>query len=108
MGFFDELKNKDKTEKIARDRQNIKDTIEEKLHGIGFSDKEILEVIKIIDEAEAKIEVLKVSLNGTNINPEGDPMFPLNMSLLEIKKLQNEMAINVRNKIDEIKKRKGI
>ncbi len=51
--------------------------------------------------AEAKIERVKVSLNGTNINTD-DPTPKMQMALDEIKILQTQMALDIRTKISEI------
>ena len=47
--------------------------------------------------AEAKIETIKVSLNGTNINTD-DPTPVMKLALDQIKLLQTKMALDIRTK----------
>ena len=70
MEFDDFSNEKDNTQKIMQDRDKIKNQMIKKLLSLKFSENEINEVLNIIDMAEAKIETIKVSLNGTNINTD--------------------------------------
>jgi len=101
MDFDDFSNEKDNTQKILQNREKIKKQMEHKLRQLKFSDDEIDEVLDIIDMAEAKIEKIKVSLNGTNINTD-DPTPRMKMALDEIKILQTKMALDIRTKINEI------
>ena len=71
------------------------------LSKITFNENEINEVLNIIDFAEAKIEAVKVTLNGTNINTD-DPTPAMKLALDEIRLLQTKMAVDIRVKINEI------
>ncbi len=101
MEFDDFSPEKDNTQKIMKERDKIKNQMARKLTQLKFSEKEIYDVLDIIDLAEAKIEKVKVSLNGTNINTD-DPTPAMKMALDEIKILQTKMAIDIRKKINEI------
>lgn len=101
MEFDDFSNERDTTQKIMNDREKIKDQMARKLKGLKFTENEIDEVLNIIDTAEAKIEKIKVSLNGTNINTD-DPTPVMKMAFDEIKLLQTKMAIDIRTKINEI------
>ena len=72
-----------------------------KLSQLKFNDNEINEVLNIIDIAEAKIEAVKVTLNGTNINTD-DPTPVMKLALDQIRLLQTKMALDIRTKINEI------
>ncbi len=101
MDFDDFSNERDNTQKILNQREKIKNQMERKLRQLKFSDDEIDEVLDIIDYAEAKIEQIKVSLNGTNINTD-DPTPRMQTALDEIKILQTQMALDLRTKINEI------
>ncbi len=101
MEFDDFSNEKDNTQKILSEREKIKNQMENKLRRLKFSDGEIEEVLDIIDMAEAKIEKIKASLNGTNINTD-DPTIKMRVALDEIKILQTKMALDIREKINEI------
>ncbi len=101
MEFDDFSNERDNTQKILNEREKIKNQMEHKLRQLRFSDDEIDEVLDIIEMAEAKIERVKVSLNGTNINTD-DPTPKMQMALDEIKILQTQMALDIRTNISEI------
>lgn len=101
MEFDDFSNEKDNTQKILSEREKIKNQMENKLRRLKFTDGEIEEVLDIIDMAEAKIEKIKVSLNGTNINTD-DPTIKMRVALDEIKILKTKMALDIREKINEI------
>lgn len=101
MEFDDFSNERDNTQKILSEREKIKNQMENKLRRLKFTDGEIEEVLDIIDMAEAKIEKIKVSLNGTNINTD-DPTIKMRVALDEIKILQTKMALDIREKINEI------
>jgi len=100
---FDDIRDEDdsKTQKILSDREKIKNQLARKLKGLKFSEDEIYEVLDIVDMAEARIEKVKMSLNGTNINND-DPTTVMKIAFDEIKVLQTKMAIDIRAKINEI------
>ena len=101
MDFDDFSSEKDKTKKIMQDRDKIKNQMIKKLSSLKFNENEINEVLNIIDFAEAKIEAVKVTLNGTNINTD-DPTPAMKLALDEIRLLQTKMAVDIRVKINEI------
>lgn len=108
MGFFDELfgkKETNKTEQINKDRDKIKSDLEKILKTAGFTKLEIKEVLDVIILAEADIQLLKDSLIGTNIN-NSDPTPVMKKVMDEIRARQQEMAVDIKKKIQEIKKRK--
>lgn len=113
MVFYDNLGNPDGenlTEKYRKEREAIKANIFKTLRGIGFSEKEIGEVSKIIDDAEVEIQKVKDGLIGTNIN-EGinkiDPMLPLVEGKNKIHNLEIKMGQDIKDKIAQIKARKA-
>ncbi len=101
MDFDDFSNEKDNTQKIMQNREKIKNQMIKKLSQLKFNDNEINEVLNIIDMAEAKIEAVKVTLNGTNINTD-DPTPVMKLALDQIKLLQTKMALDIRTKINEI------
>ena len=101
MEFDDFSNEKDNTQKIMQDRDKIKNQMVKKLLSLKFNENEINEVLNIIDMAEAKIEAVKVSLNGTNINTD-DPTPVMKLALDQIKLLQTKMALDIKTKINEI------
>ena len=102
MEFDDSLDlTEDSEVKIARERDEIKEKINEKLKALNFDDKEIKSVLSIIDAAEAKISAIKSTLLGTNINTD-DPETPVMLAKVEINKIQLEMAKQMQEKIAEI------
>ena len=113
MSFFKKLGQalgiipENKTEEINKKRSELKVSMEANLASIGFSKEEIEEVLNIITIAEDKIQEQKDLLIGTNINNYhiNETMRPI---FTEIKKLQLKMADDIREKIVEIKRRKGI
>lgn len=106
MEFDDFSSEKNDTERILNERNKIKDQMSNKLRVLKFSQNEIDEVLDIIDLAEAKIEKIKVSLVGTNINTD-DPTPVMKAAFDEIKILQTKMAIDIRTKINEILAKKN-
>ncbi len=101
MDFDDFSNEKDNTQKILQNREKIKNQMIKKLSQLKFNDNEINEVLNIIDIAEAKIEAVKVTLNGTNINTD-DPTPVMKLALDQIRLLQTKMALDIRTKINEI------
>lgn len=108
MGFFDNFfgTKKTKTEQIQEDRDKIKNTLDANLKKIGFTALEIKEVLDIVTITEANIQILKDSLIGTNINTE-NPLPIMEKVTLEIRQLQQEMAVGIKKKVQEIQKRKA-
>lgn len=96
-----------KTEEINEERSEITLTLMNNLKKIGFSDEEVEEVVEIIDLAEAKIQEKKDSLIGTNIN---NPNVNEDMKKIfqAIRNIQLQMGEDVKEKIAEIKGRKGL
>lgn len=108
MGFLDNFfgKEKSQTEKIKEERDKIKTTLENNLKQLGFTKLEINEVIDVITLAEADIKVLKDSLIGTNIN-NSDPTPIMKKVMDEIRERQQQMAADIKVKVEQIKKRKA-
>lgn len=108
MSFDDKInEDDDKTLQIAKERDQIKIKMVEKMQALGFNEEEIKSVLHIIFITEGKIEALKSTLIGTNINTD-DPTPAMVKVLSEIKQLQIDMAENIKKRIDEIKTKKGI
>lgn len=113
MSFFKKLGQalgiipENKTEEINKKRSEVKDSMEVNLKSIGFTQEEVDEVLHIITVAEDEIQKQKDLLIGTNINNHyfNETMRPI---FAEIKRLQLKMADDIRNKISEIKQRKGL
>ena len=113
MSFFKKLGQalgiipENKTEEINKKRSEVKDSMEANLKSIGFTQEEVDEVLHIITVAEDEIQKQKDLLIGTNINNRyfNETMRPI---FAEIKRLQLKMADDIRNKISEIKQRKGL
>ncbi len=101
--MFDEKfsEKDDKTLQIAKEREQIKQKMAQKLKDIKFTDDEIKSVIQIIDSTEGKIEALKSSLIGTNINTD-DPTPAMAHVLVQIKQLEIDMAENIKKRIAQI------
>ena len=96
----------DKTLQIAKERESIKEKIVEKLKSLNFTQDEIKSVLNIIFIAEGKIEALKSTLIGTNINTN-DPTPAMAHVLVQIKQLQIDMAQDIKKRVDEILSKKG-
>ncbi len=95
------MNSDDNTLKIAKERDEIKVKMVEKLKALNFNDDEIKSVLKIIFITEGKIEALKSSLIGTNINND-DPTPAMATVLSQIKELQIKMAQDIKDRINEI------
>ena len=113
MSFFDKFKKDSKndggarTEKIKQDREKIKETFRTNLREIGFTSMEIEEVIDVITVYEQKIELEKMKLNGTNINPDiGEMNDTMKEVFGKIREFELNMGRDIKAKIEEIKKRK--
>lgn len=104
--FFDK-KDASQTEKIMEQREQIKASMEANLRKLNFTSLEVSEVLELISIAETKIQFIKDSLIGSNINIE-DPTPIMKKAQDEIRRLQQELANDIRNKVEEIKKRKII
>lgn len=107
VNFFKKLSVDDesKTEKIMEERSEIKKQMEENLRKLNFTTIETKEVLNLISTTERKIETLKVKLIGSNINND-DPM-PFQEKILgEIKELQQQLQLDIRAKVQEIRQRK--
>ena len=96
----------DKTLQIAKERDAIKEKMTEKLKGLKFTEDEIKSVLEIIFIAEGKIEALKSTLIGTNINND-DQTPALAHVLVQIKQLQIDMAQDIKQRVAEILAKKN-
>ena len=106
MNFFKRKKEeKSKTEQINEQRNNIKLDIAVKLYKKGYSDEDVENIIEIIEQAERDIQEIKSSLNGTNINPKGDPMQPLANGIDKIKKRQLEMEEELKSALVQLEEK---
>ncbi|MBR5303374.1 MAG: hypothetical protein IKU37_00935 [Candidatus Gastranaerophilales bacterium] len=99
---FGLVEEKSKTEIMQEKRDNLKLTIAVKLYEKGCSDSEIEQVLSIIQNAEDDIQIIKNSLIGTNINPQGDPNKPLHDGILKIRARQEEMQKELNEAIQNI------
>lgn len=108
MGITDWFfpKKKTKTDKINEDRVKVKQNLSEGLKKIGLTKMEIKEVLNIVDATETEIQDLKNSLLGKNIN-NPDAMAVLEKTKVEIRTLQEQMALDIKKKVQEIQKRKS-
>lgn len=95
----------DKTLQIAKERQAIKEKMADKLKGMNFTDDEIKSVLQIIFIAEGKIEALKSTLIGTNIN-NPDPTPIMAQVISQIKQLEIDMAEDIQKRVSEIQAKK--
>ena len=113
MSFFDRFKKDSsndggkRTEEIMQQRNLIKDTLRTNLKAIGFTTMETEEVIMVIEDYEQKISYAKLKLDGTNIN-NPDPTIIMHDVQEEIHKYQQDMANDIKAKIEEIKQRKQV
>lgn len=97
--------NNDKTLQIAKERDAIKEKMTEKLKSMNFTQDEIKSVMQIIFIAEGKIEALKATLIGTNIN-NPDPTPAMAQVISQIKQLQINMAEDIQKRVSEIQAKK--
>ena len=93
---------KTKTELIQEQRENLKLSIAVKLYQKGCSDEEIEHVLTIIQNAEDDIQIIKNSLIGTNINPQGDPNKPLHDGIEKIRTRQIELQKELQEAIQKL------
>ena len=111
MSFLDKFKKDNsndggkKTEEIKEQRASIKDTFRTNLRALGFTTMEIEEVILVIEDYERKIEYAKLKLDGTNIN-NPDPTIIMHDVHEEIAQYREQMALDIKAKVEEIKQRK--
>lgn len=98
-------REKTKTEEINDKRAQLKKQIAQNLKNIGFSAKEIDEVISILNKSEEEIQIEKDSLIGTNINNE-HTIEITNSTLAKIREMELLAAQEMRLKIMEIQQRK--
>lgn len=103
LGFIEP----NKTEEIMQKRSQIKQDMEEKLKTIGFNEDEINEVLSILTECEKEVQKQKDMLIGTNIN---NPQVDITMKEIfgEIRRIELKSVEKMKEKIKEIKTRKGI
>lgn len=113
MNFFRTIGEKlgiieeDKTAKIKKERSQIVQTMANNLANIGFTEEEINEVLVILEKSEEDVQKQKDLLIGTNINND-DVNSTMKPIFDEIRRLQLKAASDIRQKIAEIKQRKGI
>ncbi len=111
MSFFDRFKKDSsndggkRTEEIKQQRASIKDTFRTNLSALGFTSMEIEEVILVIEDYERKIEYAKMKLDGSNIN-NPDPGIIMHDVHEEIERYRDQMAADIKAKVEEIKQRK--
>ena len=99
-----------KTEEIMKQRSDLKLNLAVKLYQQGFNDDEIETVLNIIKSAENDIQIIKNSLNGTNINPDlsKDPNTPLHDGIEKIRKRQFDMQKELNETIQRIMQSKNL
>lgn len=61
-------KEETQTDKINKERSEIKETMAKNLKNIGFSDEEVQEVTSILTRCEEDVQEFKDLLIGSNIN----------------------------------------
>lgn len=93
---------KSTTEQIQEQRNDLKMTIAVKLYQCGCSDEEIEYILAIIQNAEDDIQIIKNSLIGTNINPQGDPNKPLYDGIEKIRTRQAELQKELQEAIQKL------
>ena len=103
--FLGKKKEKNLTKKIEEDRANIKETLVANLKKLNFTNMEINEVMELIAIAETKIQVLKDSLIGSNIN-NPDPTPLMRQVHNEIMAIQQQLAVDIKSKVIQIKEKK--
>ena len=101
--------DENKTEEIMQERSKIMSEMENNLKKLGFDNNEVNEVIFILNKLERDKQKIKDSLIGTNINnPDKDQGMIIKDALAAMRKMELQAAAEVRQKIAEIKQRKGI
>ena len=101
--------DENKTEEIMQERTKIMTEMENNLKKLGFDDNEVNEVIFILNKLERDKQEIKDSLIGTNINnPNKDQGLVIKDALATMRKMELQAAAEVRQKIAEIKQKKGI
>ena len=101
--------DENKTEEIMQERSKIMSEMENNLKKLGFDNNEVNEVIFILNKLERDKQKIKDSLIGTNINnPDKDQGMIIKDALATMRKMELQAAAEVRQKIAEIKQRKGI
>lgn len=112
MVFYDNLMNPEDenlTDKMRRQREQIKKNLENTLISQGFSSIEVGKVLNVIEIAERDIQVIKDSLIGTNINNEdSDPMQVVEDGRLKIREREIKMGEEIKSVVAQIKKEKGL
>lgn len=103
--FFGKKKEENLTKKIEEDREKIKETMVANLKKLNFTNMEINEVMELIAVAETKIQILKDSLIGSNINND-DPTPQMKQVHDEIMAIQQQLAADIKNKVAQIRERK--
>ena len=108
MGFFDKFFGTQKSisEKIKEDRDKVRKVLENNLKQLGFTSLEIKEVQDIITMAEDDIQILKDSLIEVKTN-NADPAPFMKKVTEEIRARQERMSIDIKKKVQQIKKRKA-
>ena|GEM_PF-6488642 len=107
INFFSDLfgDRESKTEKILEERSEIKIQMQDNLRALNFTTIEIKQVLDLITVAERKIEKLKMGLIGSNINND-NPLPQQEKTLEEIREIQKQLQIDIKNQVQEIRERK--
>ena len=104
--FLEKRKKKILQKKIEEDREKIKETMAANLKKLNFTNMEINEVMELIAVAETKIQILKDSLIGSNINND-DPTPQMKQVHDEIMAIQQQLAADIKSKVAQIRERKA-
>lgn len=97
-------KEETQTDKINKERSEIKETMAKNLKNIGFSDEEVQEVTSILARCEEDVQEFKDLLIGSNINND-DTIGTMQVVFEQIRKVELQAAEDIKAKIAEIRKR---
>jgi hypothetical protein len=95
-----------KTEKIMEERSELKSKMKDNLKALNFTTIEINEVLDIVTVAERKIEKIKLGLVGSNINND-NTLALQGKAMEEIREIQKQLQIDIKDKVQEIRERKA-
>lgn len=95
------------TEEIMEKRSQIKIEMANKLAAINFTEDEINSVLSILDKSEKDIQAKKDELIGTNINNDNTAII-MKKIFGEIREIEVKAGEDMKQKIYEIKKSKGV
>lgn len=111
MGLFNffgqtNSQNKPKQEQSKEDmKKRLMEKLTVSLSDHNFTKMEIMQVYDIIELAEADIQNLRDTLNQIK-KTSSDPTAALGKIKKEIEQIQQQMAIDIKEKVKEIKRRK--